>query len=160
MKSAILASAALAITVIGLSGCGEQASDGTEAAPDAKPDITVTDGRLILPAVKGNPGAVYFNITYDGDETAVLRAASVQGAKSAMIHETFETDGEMSMGDALPTNLKKGDTVKFEPGGKHVMAMDLDDALAPGATTEVTLTFLGGDKMTFPATILAAGDAR
>ncbi len=160
MKSAIFASAALAIAAIGLSGCGEQASDGTEAAPDAKPGITVTDGRLVLPAVKGNPGAVYFNITYNGDDTAVLRAAAVQGAKSAMIHETFENDGEMSMGEALPTNLKKGDTVKFEPGGKHVMAMELDDTLAAGATTEVTLTFLGGDKLTFPATILAAGDAR
>lgn len=160
MKSAILASAALAISAIGLSGCGEQTSETTEAAPDAKPDVTVTDGRLVLPPVKGNPGAVYFDITYSGDDTAVLRAAAVQGAGSAMIHETFETDGQMSMGEALPTNLKKGETVKFEPGGKHVMAMDLDDTLAAGGTTEVTLTFLGGDKLTFPATILAAGEAR
>ncbi len=67
----------------------------------------------------------------------------------------------MTMDEALPTNFEaKGDTVKFAPGGKHVMAMELDDTLAAGETTEVTLTFLGGDKLTFPATILAAGDAR
>lgn len=160
MKSGILASAALAISTICLAGCGEQSSTTTEAAPDAKPGVTVTNGRLVLPAVKGNPGVVYFDLAYEGDDPAVLRAAAVQGAGSAMIHETFENDGQMTMEEALPINLKKGETVKFEPGGKHVMAMDLDDTLAPGGTAEVTLTFLGGDKLTFPATILAAGEAR
>jgi len=53
-----------------------------------------------------------------------------------------------------------GKTAKFEPGGNHVMAMGLDEALKAGDTTEVTLTFVGGDKVSFPATVLAAGDAR
>ena len=60
--------------------------------------------------------------------------------------------------DQVP--VAKGETVKFAPGGNHVMAMDLDAALEKGDTTEVTLTFSDGDKVTFPAGVLAAGDAR
>jgi hypothetical protein len=160
MKSAILASAALALGTITLSGCGGQSADQTEAAPEGFPGITVSNARLVLPAVKGNPGAVYFDVAYKGDDTAVIRAAAVEGAKSAMMHEYSDWNGETVMGEMIPTPIKSGSTMKFEPGGRHVMAMELDDSLVPGGTTEVTLTFLGGDKFSFPAEILAAGDER
>jgi copper(I)-binding protein len=48
----------------------------------------------------------------------------------------------------------------FAPGGFHVMAMELDDALAKGGATDVTLRFDDGETAVFPAEILAAGDAR
>ena len=47
-----------------------------------------------------------------------------------------------------------------KPGGTHVMAMDLADTLAAGGETEVTVTFVGGDKVSFPAEVRAAGDER
>jgi len=160
MKPGILASAALSLAALGLAGCGSDgAQQQTETAPEGFPGITVTNGRLVLPTVKGNPGAVYFDISYDGDDVAVLRAADVAGAKSAMLHETVEANGQSSMQESMPIKINKGATIKFEPGGRHVMAMDLDDTLQPGGTTEVTLTFTGGDKMSFPAQILAPGDA-
>jgi hypothetical protein len=40
------------------------------------------------------------------------------------------------------------------------MAMELGDTLSAGGSTEVTLTFEGGDKLSFPAAIKAAGDDR
>lgn len=162
MKSTILAGAALALSGIALSACGQGGSQSAqEAAPESMPGVIVADGRLVLPAVKGNPGAVYFDVTYDGDDAAMIRAAEVQGAKSAMMHSTVkDAAGNASMEEVLQVQLEKGKTLKFEPGGNHVMAMDLDKALKPGDTTEVTLTFVGGDKVSFPATVLAAGDAR
>jgi copper(I)-binding protein len=39
------------------------------------------------------------------------------------------------------------------------MAMDLSDDLKAGATTEVTLTFADGDKVSFPAEVRAPGEA-
>ena len=51
-------------------------------------------------------------------------------------------------------------TLAFAPGGLHIMAVSLDDTLAKGGTTDVTLSFDSGDKAVFPAEILAAGDAR
>ena len=39
-------------------------------------------------------------------------------------------------------------------------AMDLADTVTAGSTAEVTLTFVGGDKLSFPAEVRAAGDER
>lgn len=160
MKTTFPAGAALTFAAFTLSACGGEPSEAPEAAPEGFPGVTVTDGRLVLPAVAGNPGAAYFTIAYDGDRIAVIRAASIEGAKSAMLHQTFEDSGVTSMGETLQVQLASGETLKFEPGGNHVMAMDLDEGLQPGGTTEITLTFLGGDKISFPAEVLAAKDAR
>ena len=53
-----------------------------------------------------------------------------------------------------------GQTVKFEPGEQHIMAMDLADTVAAGGQAEVTVTFVGGDKVSFPAEVRAAGAER
>lgn len=160
MKCTILAGAMLVVAGIGLAACGQGAKQAqqTSAAPEGMPGITVSDGRLVLPAVKGNPGAVYFNVDYSGDDVAMIRAVHVDGAKSATLHQTVkEPNGVSQMQELLNVKVVKGQTMKFEPGGKHVMATDLDPSLKPGDTTEVTLTFLGGDKMSFPAKVEAPG---
>ena len=160
MKSTILAGALLAIAGIGLAGCGGGASDQV-AAPEGFPGIKVSDGRLVLPAVKGNPGAVYFTVDYSGDDIAVIRAVDVAGAKGAVLHNTGKgPNGEMQMAELLNEKVENGKTLKFESGGNHVMAMGLSDTLKPGDTTEVTLTFLGGTMTSFPAKVEAAGSKR
>ena len=110
----------------------------------------------MLPAVAGNPGAVYFDIANSSDRDRMIRAASVEGAGSSQMHVTEET----GMQEILQVMVKAGETVKFEPGGTHLMAMDLADTLAAGGETEVTVTFVGGDKVSFPAEVRAAGDER
>jgi periplasmic copper chaperone A len=147
MKSAILASVALAISSIALTACQEEAKE--EAAPEGMPGVSVANARLVLPAVKGNPGVVYFDAT--------LRKVEVAGAKDAMMHDTITQNGVSQMAPSPFVNLPKGETLKFAPGGKHVMAMDLDPSLAAGGTTEVTLTFAGGDKTTVDAQIQPPG---
>jgi copper(I)-binding protein len=135
--------------------CGE-APEPTEAGPAAPEGISVTNARLMLPAVAGNPGAVYFDVANSGSKGRMIRAASVAGAGSAMMHTTTE-DG---MQEALQEMVPAGETLKFEPGGAHVMAMNLADTVTAGSKAEVTLTFVGGDKITFPADVRAAGDER
>lgn len=158
MKNAILAPVFLAISAFGLAGC-QQESAPMDAAPEGIPGVTASNGRLVLPAVEGNPGAVYFDIINEGDEFATIRAVDVAGAQSAQLHESVEVSGQMTMGELGPVRLDKGEPVAFEPGGKHVMAMKLDPGLKPGESTDVTITFVGGDKLTFPATIEPAGGA-
>lgn len=164
MKSSLLAACALTLSGIALAACGSESAQPTQAASEAAPEapagIAVTDGRLVLPAVAGNAGAVYFDVLNNGDADIAVVAADVQGAGSTMLHATVEEGGMASMKHMEEFPVAKGATLKFEPGGNHVMAMDLADTLAPGGTTEVTLTFASGDKASFPATILSAGEAR
>ncbi len=77
-----------------------------------------------------------------------------------MFHDYGEYDMKVQMMDMLPLPLKKGDKVSFEPGGKHIMAMEPDDTLKPGGTAEVTIVVSGGKSQTFEAPIQAAGDER
>lgn len=160
MKSALYAAAALALAGFGLASCGDSGSQQSEAAPEAPAGISAKDGRLVLPAVKGNPGAVYFDITNNGGKDTAIVGAFVDGAKVAMLHTSSMEGNVASMKEMDQVPLAKGATVQFAQGGNHIMAMDLDAALAPGDTTEVTLTFADSDKVSFPADVLAAGDAR
>ena len=157
MKSTIFASIALSACTIALAGCQKEAAQDT--ASEADMGIAASNVRLVLPAVKGNPGAVYFDIVNEARDYAVLRKVEVTGAKDAMMHDTIDNNGVMEMVSLQPVNLVKGEVVKFERGGKHVMAMELDETLEAGGTTEVTFTFTGGDKLSVPATIEAIGDA-
>lgn len=156
MRTTILASFALAL---GVAGCGgEPAQSEATANPDAPAGITITDARMNLPGVAGNPGAVYFTVANASERDMNIRAAFVDGAGSAAIHQMGEFNRAPVMEDVMQVPVPAGGSVAFEPGGLHVMAMDLDEGLAAGGETEVTLTFLGGDKVSFPVTILEPGE--
>lgn len=148
---------ALAVAAALVSACSEAPQQTeTAAAPDAPEGIAVANGRLMLPAVSGNPAAVYFDVSNDGESNRMIRAVSVQGTGDSMLHVT----NDAGMQEVLQVSVPAGETVKFEPGGTHVMAMDVADTLVAGGQTEVTLTFVGGDKVSFPAEVRAAGDER
>ena len=78
----------------------------------------------------------------------------VVGAANTEMHITEPT----GMQRILQVMIKAGETVNFKEGGNHLMAMELADTIKPGDTVEVTLHFVGGDEIHFPATVHAAGD--
>jgi hypothetical protein len=146
--------ALLLIAAIPLAACGQQ-TEQPAGAPEAKPGLSLTDGRLVLPAVKGNPAGGYFTLVNGGDKAVTVAAVTVTGAARSELHETV--GGAMS--PIAKLEVKPGETVEFKPGGKHVMAFDLDPSLAPGGTAEITLTFEGGDKLSAPLKLEARGQA-
>lgn len=157
MKTWLGALAPAALLLVA-AGCSSEPEVPEDTTPDAPEGITATDGRLNLPGVAGNPAAVYFSITNNGAGMQVIRSVHVAGAESAMLHETSERSGQMAMEDLPQVPVQAGETLEFKPGGKHVMAMGLDPSLQPGGEVEVTITFESGDKVGFPARVLAPGD--
>ena len=155
----VFAVAALAAGAVTLAGCsGPQ--DVAPAAEDNPTGLVVTNARLLLPPVAGNPAAVYFDLANEGKRTIAVRRADIADAKTASMHDMMEYNRAMTMADIGPVTVPAGETVKFAPGGKHVMVFDLSPELKAGATTELTLTVAGGDKASFPVTIEAANAAR
>lgn len=147
----------LAISLAALSACGQQPAkdEASQAAPEAKPGLALSEGTLVLPAVKGNPAGGYFTLVNNGDKAATLAAVSISGAARAEMHET--KGGTMAPLASL--EIKPGETVKFERGGKHVMAFELDPKLVAGESSEITLTFADGDKISAPLKLEAPGGA-
>lgn len=158
MKKLLIAGAA-GIMSLGLVACGSAEEPApVDAAPEAPEGISVSSGRMNLPAAAGNPAAVYFTITNDGPEDQTMRAAKLQGAESALFHETADMSGQMDMQELLQVNVPAGESVAFEQGGKHVMVMGLPEGLEPGGELEVTLSFVRGDKVSFPVVLLGPGE--
>lgn len=132
--------------------------DATSAeanGPDAKPGISANQGRMVLPVVPGRPAAIYFSIRNDGQLAATLAGVHVAGAEKSEMHKT--EGGKMSAVDAV--TIDPGATIEFAPGGYHVMAFELGDDLKSGSSTELTLTFSDGDKLSMPLHIETMGDA-
>lgn len=150
-----LAPLLLAVSLAALSACGQQAAkdDASAAAPEARPGLALTEATLVLPAVKGNPAGGYFTLVNNGDKAVTLAAVSIGGAARAELHETRGG----TMAPLAHLEVKPGETVKFERGGKHVMAFDLDTTLEAGSTSEITLTFADGDKISAPLKLEAPG---
>ena len=149
---------------LAIAGCGHEPTTEVLSETVSTVDIgieglSVSNARLVLPAVPGNPAGVFFDLSYTGADEISLETASVERASGAMIHDVVERDGMTQMVSLGSLALKSGDTVEFAPGGKHVMAMQLDGAVAAGDTIEIALGFAGGLTARFPATVEPAGGA-
>lgn len=155
-RAAITAILGLSLT---MAACSE--AEVAEVAPEGVvPGLEVTNARLVLPPVSGNPAAVYFDVAYNGERGVSISGAEVEGAASATVHDMMEYDFEMTMAEAGPIALPPGESKTFEPGGLHVMAFELGDGFDPGGTAKVTLNISGGKKHKFDAEIRSAGDER
>lgn len=145
-----------ALAVLALAACKQEAAAPAPTSVEARPGVTLSEGRLTLPAVKGNPGAAYFTIANtNASGNTALASVAVKGATKAEMHQT--QDGAMNMVDVL--ELAGGSTLKFEPGGLHVMVFGLDGTQSVGGTGELTVTFADGAKAKLPLKIEPAGGA-
>ena len=139
----------------GLTAChgSEAATNSPANGGDGKPGMAVAEARLVLPAVKGNPGAAYFNIFNGSDKELSLVAVAIEGAGKAELHDSNR--GSMTKLDSVA--IKPTWTQRLIPGSRHVMAFELDPKLVAGGETEMTLTFDDGDKLSAPLRIEAMG---
>jgi len=114
-----------------LAGCGDSGA------------LTVTDAwSRSLPAT-ADTGAVYFTITNHSGQDDALTGVSVPVAKMAELHRSTMTGDVMKMAP-VPNgvvDIPNGETVKFEPGGLHVMLMGLTAPLTAGESFAATLHF-------------------
>ena len=113
----------------------------------AGPVVTVGDlelsGAFTRDTLPNAPvGGGYLTITNKGDTDDRLIAVSTPVAGTSQIHE-MKMDGDVMKMNALPDGLviPAGSTVKLEPGGYHLMFMDLKGPLVEGESIAVTLTF-------------------
>lgn len=127
-------------------------------------DVRVEQG-WARPAIAHGNGAAYFVITNAGDEPVALIGAEGKVARFIEIHETYVIDpapahdedehghdhgaGTMlGMRKVDRIEIAPGAAVAFEPGGYHVMLIDLVEALAWGQEFELVLHFEGGHAVT------------
>ena len=111
--------------------------------------VTVSDGWFrALPA--NLPSGGYFTLTNGGAAPMVLTGASSPACGALMLHESESTNGMAAMKDVMRIPVAPGATLKFAPGGYHLMCMNPTSAMKPGASVSVTLQFADGKAVTGP----------
>lgn len=86
-------------------------------------------------------GAGYLEIRNTGRSADRLVGASTPAAAMVQVHEIRVADGEMQMREVGVLEIPAGGSVRLEPGGLHLMLMDLTAPLVTGTTVPVTLEF-------------------
>jgi copper(I)-binding protein len=65
-----------------------------------------------------------------------------------MLHKSENMGGMSSMQDVAEVDVPAGGTIKFAPGGYHLMCMDAKPVIKPGGAVLLTLTFKDGSNLT------------
>ena len=109
-------------------------------------ELTVTDGwiRALPPNV---PSGGYFTLHNGGKKSISLTGASSPACGMLMLHQTENMGGMTQMNDVANVNVPAGETIKFSPGGYHLMCMSATSAIKPGKTVPVTLKFSDGSNV-------------
>ncbi|NJL53797.1 copper chaperone PCu(A)C [bacterium] len=94
------------------------------------------------------PAAVYLRLLNRGEEPDRLIAASSPVAEITEIHQTTVEDDVMRMGEIEGLDLPVDEWMAFEPGGYHIMLVNLQRELFEGEAIPLTLTFESGTELT------------
>lgn len=114
------------------------------AQPLHAADVKVDDP-WVRGTVKGQMATGAF-MAITASEAAALVSASSPVAGVVEIHTMKMEDGVMKMRPIPRLDLPAGKPVALEPGGYHVMLMDLKQPLKAGEMVPITLKLEGRDK--------------
>ncbi|MBF6601470.1 MAG: copper chaperone PCu(A)C [Sphingorhabdus sp.] len=123
-------------------------------------DVLLVEKAVVnLSPVDGNPSAGYFTVR-GGPEDVTLVAVTADDSMRLEMHETVEEDGVSKMQAVEKVAIPAGGTVKFEPGGKHLMIWGVGNSSIQRGTLRMIFIFSNDDRIQFDAVINKVGGAK
>lgn len=111
-------------------------ADGQEA-PVVATDVTITQ-----PMPGKSMRAAYLALTNNTTEAIRITRVTSDAFASVQLHETSLKDGVARMRSLPQLEIRAGETVRLERGGKHLMLMR-----PSGSAEMLTLQFFDGDSL-------------
>ena len=112
---------------------------GARADGHAAQPVSVSGAWSRATAPHQDSGVVYLSITAPAGDT--LTGASSPDAAQTMLHQVTHRGAMSGMADMGSLTIPAGGTVRFAPGGDHVMLMGLKHPLKPGDHVGLDLIF-------------------
>jgi copper(I)-binding protein len=101
------------------------------------------------PTASGMPiGVAYLSITNKGSQEDTLIAARTPAAARVEFHRTSVESGMARMRPAGALVIAPNSTITAEPGGLHLMLIDLKAPLVAGTSVPLVLTFKSAGDVT------------
>lgn len=158
-RSAILpfsVAAALSLTACGAQDAQQSADSSVttsaEAGAEAGEDGQASEGGVTLDgawvkATDEDMTAIFGTLSNHSDAALTLESAAVDVDADAELHEVVQEAGSSVM-RAVDGGLEipAGGELKLEPGGYHIMLVELGDPITPGQDLELTLRFSDGSE--------------
>jgi len=111
--------------------------------------------------IRATPGvdvaAVYLTLHNSGTQPVVVSGVRSPAAGVAMIHMTAMVNGQSTMRAHESLRIAPGETVRFAPGGLHIM-LHLAHPLAAGDEVPLVLLLENGGSLSVVARVRALGD--
>ena len=117
------------------------------AARPVAAEILVTEGWARATVPGATTGAGYFVIKNTGPEARTLLRLTTTVCDMLMLHQSsVDAQGIARMWPIAKLELAPGETLRFEPSGRHLMFMDLKAPLKAGDSVPVTFQFDRGER--------------
>jgi copper(I)-binding protein len=108
----------------------------------------------VRPAAKGMNSALYFNLNNVTTKADALYKVNSKVSKLVQLHATVtKDDGTTSMKEIKQIAVPANSIIKFEPGGYHVMLINLKKKLKVNSKIEFIFYFRTGGKVKIKATV-------
>lgn len=107
------------------------------------------------PGGAGGTSAVYLTITNSGDEGDALIGVDCSAAAVCELHQTVVEGDMVHMQPQDRLEIPAGGELSLEPGGAHIMLMNLQSDLAPGDHVSLTLHFDKGGEIPLEVEVAA-----
>lgn len=115
------------------------------------PALEVSAAQAAVPLAGSSQLVLTITNTGDGDDALI--GVDTDAALAIELHETRIADNRATMVSLDEVPLPAGDTVRFRPGGLHLMMIAPDDEVVLGAAFDVTLRFERSDPVTTTAEV-------
>ena len=127
------------------------------ATPADAPQIKVMEPWARPSPMQAGNGAVYMALVNQGGRDDALVSVQTDVAEVVELHET-KMEGElMKMSPVNKIEIPANGSATLEPGGLHVMLINLKQELTPGEKIKLTLNFEISDPLTIAAEIREIG---
>ena len=145
----------ISFLLISFLSCGKQQSENEQVQTVELPDEGIKiQSAWARPGRQNGVSAIYMNILNGSAETDSLMSLSSPVAGMVEVHETYEGEEGMS-------GMRKSDNIVFpprsvvnyEPGGVHIMLMQLNEELKEGDEVELILNFTLAGEMSIKAPV-------
>ena len=136
-----------------LAGCSSDQKADTADHTHDHAEVHISDD-WVKAADEGMTGA-FASMENDTDKTLNITKVSSSVSTETQLHETVTKSDHSSMMQEVTDGftLKSGETMLLEPGGNHIMLMNLEKPLLPGDEVTFTLHFDDESTQDFTAVV-------
>ena len=128
-------------------------TDTDDALTGAAVDPSIAGTVELHETTMSEEGSEGSDTTMGGETSTTMATTTTTAMEGGDVTTTTGSGGMMTMSPVDEVPVPAGETVALEPGGYHVMLLDVVEPLVAGDTFEVTLTFENAGEMVVEAEV-------